>query len=272
MISVICVYNDEETFNSFLLKSLQNQSVGYELIALDNTKGVFESAAQALNYGAGQTKSNSKYLMFVHQDIDLCSNEWLKNAEKILGSITNLGIAGVAGIPEEKKVLITNIKHGKHMYSPGKYHLKDRLQVQTLDECLVLIPRSVFNRLKFDEETCNGWHLYTVDYCLGVKELNLGVFVIPMFLHHRSLGSRNIIYFKALKKVLNKHKDFYKKIFTTCGCWSTRTPLLLQMSHFFVNEGVHTFLKMLMSWGLVPEFFQRKRRKREKQRLKNIGW
>jgi hypothetical protein len=37
MISVVCVYNDKEILKKYLLKSLKNQSVEYELILIDNT-------------------------------------------------------------------------------------------------------------------------------------------------------------------------------------------------------------------------------------------
>ena len=53
-----------------------------------------------------------KYVMFVHQDIDLLTDSWLKSAEDMLDSIPNLGIAGVAGKLNIKKGIITNINDG----------------------------------------------------------------------------------------------------------------------------------------------------------------
>jgi len=69
MISVVCVYNNERTFKNVLLKSLENQTVGFELIALDNRGGRYRSAAEALNYGGEQAKGD--YIMFVHRDVSL---------------------------------------------------------------------------------------------------------------------------------------------------------------------------------------------------------
>ena len=92
MISIICVYNNKEILENYLLKNLSTQSVEYELILIDNTNGKFKSAAEALNYGG--KKANGNYLMFVHQDVDLCSNNTLDYIENILESISNLGIAG----------------------------------------------------------------------------------------------------------------------------------------------------------------------------------
>ena len=80
MISIVCVYNNERLFADFLLDSLNRQTVHYELIAIDNTENQFTSAAQALNCGGRKALGN--YIMSVHQDIRLCSNEWLHDAEK----------------------------------------------------------------------------------------------------------------------------------------------------------------------------------------------
>ena len=99
MISVVCVYNNPEILNDYLLKSLKDQIAEKELIKIDNTEGKFSSAAEALNY-AGK-KAKGEYIMFVHQDVDLSSNSWLEDAEEILNTIPDLGIAGVAGVSEE---------------------------------------------------------------------------------------------------------------------------------------------------------------------------
>ncbi|MBT9147284.1 MAG: hypothetical protein DDT32_01038 [Syntrophomonadaceae bacterium] len=45
MISVVCVYNNEDILNDWLLKSLKHQTVEFELITIDNTRNTFKSAA-----------------------------------------------------------------------------------------------------------------------------------------------------------------------------------------------------------------------------------
>ncbi|GAH67636.1 unnamed protein product, partial [marine sediment metagenome] len=82
MISIVVVYNNKRILNDILLKSLKKQTAKFELIALDNTKGKFKSAAEALNQGG--KNANGKYIMFVHQDIELDSDLWLKEVEKFL--------------------------------------------------------------------------------------------------------------------------------------------------------------------------------------------
>lgn len=246
MISVVCVYNNEKILEDCLLKGLKNQTVKFELIDLDNTNGKFKSAAEALNHGGKQAKG--KYIMFVHQDVDLSSNSWLEEVEKMLDSLQNLGIAGVAGKSENKKGVITNIKDGTPPKLTGKIQIKSPTKVQTLDECLVIIPRSVFNMFQFDENVCDNWHLYAVDYCLSIKRLGFDAYVIPMFVYHRSAGySFSEKYYLTLQKVLKKHKKHYKEIYTTMGDWSTLYPLRIQRQRIWrlAKAGVTVLLEKL---------------------------
>lgn len=231
MISVVCVYNNEKILQENLLRSLENQTVKFELIKIDNTKGIFKSAAEALNYGGKSAKG--KYVMFVHQDVNLCSNSWLEDAEKILDSLPDLGIAGVAGMRKSKVLKICDVGivlresgigmiyhgHKKEPWMCNK-NFEEPIEVQTLDEQVLIIPKNVFENLKFDYKTCNGWHLYGVDYSLSVKKLGLKPYVLPLPVCHQSTGSLNKEYYITLNKIFKKHRK-QKKIYTTCGIWYT---------------------------------------------------
>jgi len=254
MISVVCVYNNEKIFNSYLLKSLKNQSVEFELIGIDNTSNEFKSAAAALNYGG--RKAKNKYIMFAHQDVSFLPNSWLEDTEKLLDSIGSFGIAGVVGMSE---IGGSNPKRGrnviKHGEPPEIWSWGNKIQkpesAQTLDECLVIVPKSNFDILKFDEKTCDGWHLYAVDYCLSVKERGFGVYVLPTEIYHLSKGTSNKKNFKfmngplpddyyvILEKVLKKHADTYKVIYTTCGEWNTAYPVILQRCSILTKAFTH---------------------------------
>jgi hypothetical protein len=173
--------------------------------------------------------------------------------------LPNLGIAGVAGKSEDRKGIITNIKCGTPAKLAGEIQIKNPTKVQTLDECLVIIPKSVFSVLQFDEKTCNDWHLYTVDYCLSCKRLALDVYVIPVVIYHKSDGiftkSRLQIlkslrvfpesYYVTLEMVLKKHRSQYKRIYTTCGDWSTSQPIILQRIGFLADAGLRHILRNL---------------------------
>ena len=239
MISIVCVYNDEKVLESFLLKSLQDQTAKYELILEDNTSSRFSSAAQALNHGG--RNASSKYIMFVHQDIDLLSDRWLEDAERWLDTIPNLGIAGVAGMSEFGS---TNKERGRNIIGHGNpeqvwswgnpISMPD--VVQTLDECLVIIPKKIFDAQGFDAITCDGWDLYAVDYCLSIKRIGRQAYAIPMFVYHGSTGHLTERYFSVLSKVLKKHKKYFEMINTTTGSWCTSYPVNVQRKYVAINK------------------------------------
>lgn len=242
MISIVCIYNNRQILSDYLLKSLKNQTVKFEFIKLNNTKGQFKSAAEALNYGG--KKAKGKYLMFVHQDVDLYSNTWLEEVEKILDKLSKLGIAGVAGRSKDEDSVITQIKHGNPPRFVGKMQIKKPYEVQTLDECLVIIPKTIFSTLQFDENVCDNWHLYAVDYCLSVKRLGFDSYVLPIFIYHKSPGySISGKYFASLKKVLKKHKSYYGKIYTTVGGWSTKYPVNLKRIYLWTKKKINIILR-----------------------------
>jgi len=244
MISVVCVYNNESLLKDYLLNSLENQTVEFELIKIDNTRNRFRSAAEALNDGGKRAKG--KYIMFVHQDVRLSSNSWLEDAEKILDYLPKLGIAGVAGAKKtgnpKKLEVVTNVKHGIPPRNASYNLIKNPVEVETLDECLVIIPKPMFDTIMFDEKVCDDWHLYAVDYCLSVRKLGYFAYAIPLFVYHLSEGALFTNYFKIilsfgefskkyyqnLEKIRNKHKMCYDRICTPCGIWDTSYPVILQ--------------------------------------------
>ena len=239
MISIVCVYNDEKVLESVLLKSLQDQTAKYELILVDNIRSRFSSAAQALNHGG--RNASSKYIMFVHQDIDLLSDRWLEDAERWLEMIPNLGIAGVAGMSEFGS---TNEERGRNIIKHGNPEqvwswgnpISMHEVVQTLDECLVIIPKKIFEAHGFYAITCDGWDLYAVDYCLSIKRTGCQAYAIPMFVYHGSMGHLTERYFSVLSKVLKKHKKYFKMINTTTGRWSTFYPVNVQRKYIAFNK------------------------------------
>jgi len=211
LISIVCVYNNKKIFEEYLLRSLKNQTAKFELIEVNNTQALFNSASKGLNYGG--EKAKSEYIMFAHQDVVLYSKFWLEDVEKILNGLPSLGIAGCAGKTEdgEKQGFIKdrNCLWGRPFVKP--------IEVQTLDECILIIPKVVFRELKFDEDL-QGWHAYGVDYCLTVKEKGLKVYVIPAFIYHNSLALNVKGLLEAHKKVWIKHRSVYPHIFTFPEC------------------------------------------------------
>jgi GT2 family glycosyltransferase len=265
MITIVCVYNSKQVLEDYLINSLKEQSGNYQLILVDNTDGQFKSAAQAYNHGATQVKG--KYIMFIHQDVDLCSVSWLSDAETMLDSIGKLGVAGVAGMSETGRSLEDrgrNIILNHEDHSPWKFGhpIEKPEQVQTLDGCLLIVPASVFNSLKFDENVCDNWHLYDVDYCLSCNNRGLFAYVLPMSIYHRSagpwhnrsrikilfsLGALPEAYYRTVHKLIDKHKRDYRNIYTSNGEWNTYQPVYVQRILVLIKAGFDLAIKYIRS-------------------------
>jgi hypothetical protein len=264
MISVISVINNDVIAKEFLLRGLALQNTPYDLVLLDNKNCSYRSAAQAYNEGGAKAKGD--YLMFVHQDVLLPYCNWLKETEKTLSKISNLGIAGVAGMLQP--MCINDFEISARYYALGKLNLikvwyyryargnvfhgreakpwfgkfiSGVTPTRTLDELLLIIPARVFESVKFDETTCNNWHLYGVDYSLSTSQKFHEVFVLPHSVVHLSLGNLNNTYFKTLMKLIEKHRA-EKLINTTIAPWSTRSKLTeWQINNFFPKSDVPRF-------------------------------
>ncbi len=233
MISVVCAYNDDDVLKRILLKSLEKQTQKYEIILLDNRNSTYDSAAEALNYGGAQ--ANGDYIAFVHQDMWLGSDA-LKDIEKIMESIADAGVAGGAGRSGKTG-------KGTHIYSLevfGGIHksVTDRVEkpeeAETLDECLLIVPRTVFHKLKFDQKVFDGWDCYGTDYSLSVRELNLKPYVIPISsCHYCGRSGIHTFELKGLlkyqKRLFRKHRDRYRKIYTWMGDLSRLNLFLFQL-------------------------------------------
>ena len=92
--------------------------------------------------------------MFIHQDVELDSDSWLVKVEKLLDDILELGIVGVAGMSKKGR----NFTERRRGYISDcgeiwREPLEKAEVVQTLDECLLIVPKSVFDKMRFDEKT-----------------------------------------------------------------------------------------------------------------------
>lgn len=238
-ISIIVVVNNLEIFNKMAKPSIENQKFPYQLIAIDNQKNRFPSAAQAYNHAVRYARG--EYVMFCHQDLRFSDDRWLEKAYTYLSCLPKLGIAGIAGARAGKdpnqRVLLSNIKDNNPPQRTDHVSLSEPRKVQTVDECAFFVPRKLLKRHRFDQTVCGHWHLYAVDYALTVTRDSLASYVLPMNAYHLSGGDvvRGVLhnrlpaaYHKSLKKVIKKHGDQHHRIYTTCGVWNCRKPLFMQ--------------------------------------------
>lgn len=246
MISVVCVYNDENILNKNLIKSLKNQNSEYELILIDNTQKKFNSASDAFNYAGNLAEK--EFLLFVHQDMCLIGNDWLEICENLLKKDKN-AVFGICGWTKYGKLLNSGI-------DANYANLHDNIEkVLTIDEQLIIVPKKLFKKFKFDENF-NDWHCYIADYCLNLNCLNINSYILNLpILHNSPRTNRNLHNLrKEQYKLLKKYKKRYKIIFTNgviCENGFSRfiCGLALKMQHinftyFLGHKIIHFYLRI----------------------------
>jgi len=223
MISVVCVYNNRDVLEQRLLNSLERQNTRYDVVTVDNRGGAFASAAKALNHGA--ERASGEWILFVHQDVALLSQDWLACAEDILERDSPTGWVGLAGCDTRGKLKGFMLDRAALFGQPF-----DALsEVQTLDECL-LIHRRLLQGQKYFDEAVPGWHAYGVDACCAALRAGKKNYVIPLPIWHDSASTNLPGLAEAHAYVWRKHKSDLQRIYTTCGTlpdlygWAKKGP------------------------------------------------
>ena len=208
-------------FEDVLHESIHRQKyTNYELIEVDSNQHQFTSAAEAFNFAAKDAAG--EFLIFVHQDVCLEDIDFLNKLDRYCNSY-KFGIAGVAGIKGNKNGVVSysNIIHGKDRHSAAENSVVEPVEVDCIDECMMVIPYSIFKQYHFSN-LGNTWHLYGTDYSLKMRSNGNGVCVLPLSLWHLSEGrSFSIDYFNAIKRVAKIYRRNCNIFYTFWGRWPT---------------------------------------------------
>ena len=217
-VSVIACYNKIDILNDYLDKSLSKQSIDVERIYINNKELNLNSASSCLNHGA--SISNGDYLIFAHQDISFEDPDFIRKAVQFT-DVADDAILGIAGKKVEDFKIYSNMLHGEKKWKAGNYQILDLEPVQTLDEVFIMMKRSTYDKVRFDEEGLTNWHLYAVDLCLAAAQLNIKSYVMPLEAYHLSTGNIDKSFYDELNKVVKKHRSEFPTIASTCVNTST---------------------------------------------------
>ncbi|RRF88956.1 MAG: hypothetical protein DUD33_09180 [Coriobacteriaceae bacterium] len=220
-VSIVCCYTSKAKLR-YLDCSLDEQDMAVEKVFIDNSQGRFGSAASALNYGANM--SSGDLILFCHQDIRFKHSDSLSRLVKAASSTLKPGdVGGVAGAINKK--LYMTITHGEHeaAYSPAYLFNGDSVEVETVDECVIILPRETWLGHHFDEVVCDNWHFYGVEQCLYALAHNHNVYVLSADVNHlSSRGKINDTYYRALRRLMRAYENKFDYVSTTVGYWPRR--------------------------------------------------
>lgn len=214
-ISVVITYTNTDQLSE-AKKYLELQSVysSVELILLDNRANRFTSAASALNYGA--EKAMGEVIVFMHQDVYLWDDTLLEKYYNVLRERPN-AILGLAGVARDDHSRYYDFCESKDKIYRGRSSHGKLMQAITLDECLFAMRKALWQKLRFDEKTCDNWHFYSADICYANLLSNGENLILSADICHESKGSAyNKSFRHSLKSMIKKYRKKIKRIETMC--------------------------------------------------------
>lgn len=211
MISII-ICNKKATLCPELEDNIRNTiGVDYEIISIDNSHRQY-SIFQA--YNEGVTRAKGDILCFMHDDILFRSNGWGIVLADAFAADSHIGAIGVAGghfmpdCPCSWSTCKTTSFHVWQTNSDGTATLygctdyadgKQMVEVACLDGLWMCFRHSLFDTIRFDDQTFDGFHCYDSDICMQVLMAGYSVNVtFDIDIEHRSNGSCNQQYYGNL--------------------------------------------------------------------------
>jgi GT2 family glycosyltransferase len=166
----------------------------------DGTQGI----CSIYNKGIGASKDD--VLVFMHEDAFFLEKGWGKVLLEKFSADESIGLVGVAGTqylcadipfwarpgrPFVRGRIVHELDNGERFFMTVFSRDKSDADVVAVDGVFFAIRRSLFERIRFDESTFDGFHFYDIDICMQVRETHRLVVTWDLFLKHRSGGSFN---------------------------------------------------------------------------------
>lgn len=203
MISIIICSVNQNYLKDVSENILYSIGVEYELLVWDNRiakKGLCEV------YNMMAAKAKYDYLCFLHEDILFENTGWGKILCDVFAKNPAIGMTGVAGSNYKSKMYsgwytgvpafdAVNITHRHRatgedvkMYKPVASQ-KDALhRVVCIDGVMINCRRSLWEKVKFDEQLIKGFHFYDIDFSLRAGALTEIVVLLNIDIVHITFG------------------------------------------------------------------------------------
>lgn len=158
----------------------------YELIVIDNSQNrynIFEA------YNLGVERAHGSVLCFMHEDVVYRSSNWGSRCMEYMNDETVgcLCVAGghVVGDRGDWRVLgycqnnliqgFTTIDEQHRYYTTGDVwdHAQKLQDVATVDGVWFCIRRETFSKVRFDDTTFHGFHMYDFDISMQINKVGL---------------------------------------------------------------------------------------------------
>lgn len=265
MISIIVCSVSPERLEAFKInvKNSIGNSCQYEFVVIDNRETNYP-ITKAYNIGAKTARF--ELLCFAHEDIVFLTPNWGETLEPKL-SENNCGVIGFAGATvktkelsgwsNEKSTKRINLKETssgistRFMINPRKEEFSE---VVTLDGLCLFTTKHTWEKIKFDEVSFDGFHLYDLDFSTAVYIAGYKNYVCHnVLVEHLSKGSFGETWFK------------YSKIYH--AKWREQLPIIVNNEKINIKSIESKTLRKMTSFLIKKNLLEKKELK---ERLKRI--
>jgi tetratricopeptide (TPR) repeat protein len=192
-------------------------SVSHEII------GIHDASSLCEGYNRGAARASGEILVFSHDDIEIVTADF---AARLLGHLSRHDLVGVAGTTRliGGSWTYAGWPHlcgqvGSRVMKPGSltvtvYGLQGHAaaNVQALDGVFLAARREVVERIRFDEETFDGWHLYDLDFSFSAHLAGFRIAVCQdICLIHDSSGTYRADWQRYVERFEDKHRGRLQK-------------------------------------------------------------
>lgn len=223
MISIIICSRKPDVTTDLRNNIAETIGCDYELVVIDNSKSHY-NIAQAYNRGVERAKGD--VLCFMHDDILFHTKDWGQLVERTFAVNASVGAMGVAGahivadapapmwafqqlctfkLYSDDPKCASYAQHsgenpnggywfGNQIFAEGK----KEIEVANVDGLWMCIRAVLFDTIRFDEETYQGFHCYDADISMQINGTDYRILVTnEILIKHLSLGTLTEDYFKA---------------------------------------------------------------------------
>jgi hypothetical protein len=160
---------------------------------------ISDARSMAEGYNRAVAQARRERLIFCHDDIEILNPEAIDCLDGHLGRFDIVGIAGTdrmtvgswaAGGPLHTFGQVAQLKDGE--LSVFFFGLRSRVMegIQAVDGVFFATNRKVVEKIKFDEQTFDGFHLYDMDFSFSAYLAGFQIAVAcDIHLLHSSMGS-----------------------------------------------------------------------------------
>lgn len=192
----------------------------YELCMIDNSHNDYNIFTA---YNEGVRRAKGDLLLFAHDDVaKYHTQDWGKNVEAHFKEDEHWGLIGITGthflpgVPAEWYCCHTpsgGCIQTVNGVTENTQDLSDFRDGKSIVEAVMVdgmwfcIRKKLFETIRFDNETFEGWHCYDTDICLQVINAGYKVGIASdVLIEHTSFGTWNEQWMNATKTVYEKWK------------------------------------------------------------------